>query len=83
MPYCTINRAVIDYDIDDLGRMCTLRLWHDWAAIAAFTWRECGKIVGLAVHAEIRTGGVQKVKYRSVSARASLLAAHFAVEYNS
>jgi len=61
MLYCTINRAVSDRDIDDLERVCKLRLWHNWATIAAFTWKEWKKILGLAVHDEIRTGDVPKV----------------------
>jgi hypothetical protein len=61
MLYCTVNRLVVDHDIGDWERMCKLRLWHIWTTIAAFNWKECGKILGLALRAEIRNGDVPKL----------------------
>ena len=84
MWYWTINHAVSDHNIRDWERMCKLRLWYNWATIAAFTWKERGKkILGLAVHAEIRTGDVPKCKSEAFLIVASMLAAHLAVESKS
>jgi hypothetical protein len=48
MQYCTRHGALSDHDIGDLERMCKLRLWHNWATVASFTQKECGKIPGIS-----------------------------------
>ena len=76
MLYCTVNCAVSDHGIGDLERLCKLRLWHNWATIAAFTWKECRTDPGISC--ACRDSGVsQKCKSRSFSTRSSLMAAHF------